>query len=198
MQKGNNLAHHLIQSFAPGETTPEQAHEIGRQLADEVLQGKYPYVLTTHIDKGHVHNHIIFCAVDMVNQRKYVSNRQSYSYIRRTSDRLCKEHNLSVVMPGQDLGKSYAEWDAHRKGTSWKATLKTAIDAVIPQAKDFDDFLRLLHDSTQKELQQEQETLLEEIAALKTPLTEVQEDLKKLRDIRYWVRKATPGTEESK
>ena len=62
MQKGNNLAHHLIQSFAPGETTPEQAHEIGRQLADEVLQGKYPYVLTTHIDKGHVHNHIIFCA----------------------------------------------------------------------------------------------------------------------------------------
>ena len=72
MQKGNNLAHHLIQSFAPGETTPEQAHEIGRQLADEVLQGKYPYVLTTHIDKGHVHNHIIFCAVDMVNQRKYV------------------------------------------------------------------------------------------------------------------------------
>ena len=146
MQKGNNLAHHLIQSFAPGETTPEQAHEIGRQLADEVLQGKYPYVLTTHIDKGHVHNHIIFCAVDMVNQRKYVSNRQSYAYIRRTSDRLCKEHGLSVVMPGQDRGKSYAEWDAHRKGTSWKAKLKAAIDAAIPQAKDFDDFLRLLQE----------------------------------------------------
>ena len=146
MQKGNNLAHHLIQSFAPGETTPEQAHEIGRQLADEVLQGKYPYVLTTHIDKGHVHNHIIFCAVDMVNQRKYVSNRQSYAYIRRTSDRLCKEHGLSVVMPSQDRGKSYAEWDAHRKGTSWKAKLKAAIDAAIPQAKDFDDFLRLLQE----------------------------------------------------
>ena len=119
MQKGNNLAHHLIQSFAPSETTPEQAHEIGRQLADEVLQGKYPYVLTTHIDKGHVHNHIIFCAVDMVNQRKYVSNRQSY-----------------------------AEWDAHRKGTSWKAKLKAAIDAAIPQAKDFDDFLRLLQEQS--------------------------------------------------
>ena len=148
MQKGNNLAHHLIQSFAPGETTPEQAHEIGRQLADEVLQGKYPYVLTTHIDKGHVHNHIIFCAVDMVNQRKYVSSRQSYAYIRRTSDRLCKEHGLSVVMPGQDRGKSYAEWDAHRKGTSWKAKLKAAIDAAIPQAKDFDDFLRLLQEQS--------------------------------------------------
>jgi len=115
MQKGNNLAHHLIQSFAPGEATPEQAHEIGRRLADEVLQGKYPYVLTTHIDKGHVHNHIIFCAVDMVNCRKYISNKQSYSFIRRTSDRLCREQGLSVVKPGRDRGQSYAEWDAQRR-----------------------------------------------------------------------------------
>ena len=143
-QKGNNLAHHLIQAFEPGETTPEQAHEIGRQLADEVLQGKYPYVLTTHIDKGHLHNHIIFCAVDMVQQRKYISNRRSYAYIRRTSDRLCKENGLSVVKPGKDKGKSYAEWDAQRKGKSWKAKLKIAIDAAIPQAKDFDSFLRLM------------------------------------------------------
>ena len=143
-KKGNNLAHHLIQAFEPGETTPEQAHEIGRQLVDEVLQGKYPYVLTTHIDKGHLHNHIIFCAVDMVQQRKYVSNRRSYAYIRRTSDRLCRENGLSVVKPGKDKGKSYAEWDAQRKGKSWKAKLKITIDAAIPQAKDFDDFLRLM------------------------------------------------------
>lgn len=143
-QKGNNLAHHLIQAFEPGETTAEQAHEIGRQLADEVLQGKYPYVITTHIDKGHLHNHIIFCAVDMANQRKYISNRQSYAFIRRTSDRLCKEHGLSVVKPGKDKGKTYAEWDAQKKGKSWKAKLKIAIDAAIPQAKDFDSFLRLM------------------------------------------------------
>lgn len=143
-KKGNNLAHHLIQAFEPGETTPEQAHEIGRQLADEVLGGKYPYVITTHIDKGHLHNHIIFCAVDMANQRKYISNRRSYAYIRRTSDRLCKENGLSVVKPGKDKGKSYAEWDAQRKGKSWKAKLKIAIDAAIPQAKDFDDFLRFM------------------------------------------------------
>ena len=96
------------------------------------------------IDKGHVHNHLIFCAVDMVNHRKYNSNRQSYAYIRRTSDRLCREHGLSVVQPSRDKGKSYAEWDAGRKGKSWKAKLKAAIDAVIPQAKDFDDFLRLM------------------------------------------------------
>ena len=144
IQKGNNLGHHLIQSFAPGEATPEQAHEIGKRLADEVLQGKYPYVLTTHVDKGHVHNHIIFYAVDMVNCRKYVSNKQSYSFIRRTSDRLCREQGLSVVKPGQDKGKSYAEWDTRRRGQSWKAKLKIAIDAAIPQAKDFEDFLRLM------------------------------------------------------
>ena len=143
-KKGNNLAHQLIQAFEPGETTPEQAHEIGRQLADEVLGGKYPYVITTHIDKGHLHNHIIFCAVDMANQRKYISNRQSYAYIRRTSDRLCKEYGLSVVKPGKDKGKTYAEWDAQKKGKSWKAKLKIAIDAAIPQAKDFDDFLRFM------------------------------------------------------
>ena len=143
-KKGNNLAHHLIQAFEPGETTPEQAHEIGKQLADEVLQGKYSYVLTTHIDKGHVHNHLIFCAVDMVNHRKYNSNRQSYAYIRRTSDRLCQENGLSVVKPGKAKGKTYAEWDAQKKGKSWKAKLKIAIDAAIPQAKDFDDFLRFM------------------------------------------------------
>lgn len=143
-KESGTVAYHGYQSFAPGEATPEQAHEIGKQLADEVLQGKYSYVLTTHIDKGHVHNHLIFCAVDMVNHRKYNSNRQSYAYIRRTSDRLCREHGLSVVQPSRDKGKSYAEWDAGRKGKSWKAKLKAAIDAVIPQAKDFDDFLRLM------------------------------------------------------
>ena len=117
-KKGNNLAHHLIQAFEPGETTPEQVHEIGRQLADEVLGGKYPYVITTHIDKGHLHNHIIFCAVDMANQRKYISNKQSYAYIRRTSDRLCRENGLSVVKPGKDKGKSYAEWYIQKHGLS--------------------------------------------------------------------------------
>ena len=145
-QADTNKAFHLIQSFMPSEVSYKEAHQIGVELADKLLEGKYSYIVSTHIDKGHVHNHIIFCAVNMVNQRKYVSNRRSYAYIRRTSDRLCKEHGLSVVMPGQDRGKSYAEWDAHRKGTSWKAKLKAAINAAIPQAKDFDDFLQLLQE----------------------------------------------------
>ena len=74
---GNQLARHLIQAFEPGETTPEQAHEIGKKFADEVLGGKYEYVLTTHIDKGHIHNHIIFNAVSFVDYKKYQSNKIS-------------------------------------------------------------------------------------------------------------------------
>ena len=67
LNRGNNLAHHLIQSFEPGEVDYQKAHEIGKQLADAVTKGKYEYVLTTHIDKGHVHNHIIFCSVNFVD-----------------------------------------------------------------------------------------------------------------------------------
>ena len=92
--KGDNLGHHLIQSFAPGEVSYEEAHRIGKELADKVLGGRYEYVLTTHIDKGHIHNHIIFCAVDFATHRKYVSNKKSYYQIRNESDRLCKEHGF--------------------------------------------------------------------------------------------------------
>ena len=74
LEKGNNLAHHLIQSFEPGEVDYEKAHEIGRQLADAVTKGQYEYILTTHIDRGHIHNHVIFCAVNFVDHHKYNSN----------------------------------------------------------------------------------------------------------------------------
>lgn len=143
-EKGDNLAHHLIQSFAPGEVSYEEAHRIGKELADKVLGGRYEYVLTTHIDKGHIHNHVLFCAVDFVSHRKYNSNKRSYYQIRNESDRLCREHGLSVVTLGENKGKKYAEWDAERKGTSWKAKLKAVIDSTIPQAEDFEDFLRLM------------------------------------------------------
>ena len=87
-----------------GETTPEEAHKIGMELAGAVLGGKYEFVLTTHVDKDHLHNHLIFNAVSFVDYKKYHSNKQSYHFIRRTSDKICKEHGLSVVVPGQDKG----------------------------------------------------------------------------------------------
>ena len=144
IDKGTNLGRHLIQAFEPGEVTPEQAHEIGRQLADEILGGKYEYVIATHINKEHCHNHIIFCAVDFAEHKKYISNRKSYAQIRRVSDRLCRENGLSVVAAGVERGKQYAEWDAQRKGTSYKQKLKIAIDRLIPISKDLDDLLRRL------------------------------------------------------
>ena len=83
--RGTHLGRHLIQSFAVGETTPEEAHKIGMELAGAVLGGKYEFVLTTHVDKDHLHNHLIFNAVSFVDYKKYHSNKQSYHFIRRTS-----------------------------------------------------------------------------------------------------------------
>ena len=145
LDKGNNLAFHLIQSFAPGEVDYEKAHEIGKQLADAVTKGQHEYVLTTHIDKGHVHNHIIFCAVNFVDHRKYNSNKRSYYGIRNMSDKLCRENGLSVVVPGKgSKGKSYAEYQAEKTGTSWKGKLKIAVDALIPQVSSFEELLQRL------------------------------------------------------
>ena len=145
LERGNNLAHHLIQSFEPGEVDYQKAHEIGKQLADAVTKGQYEYVLTTHIDKGHVHNHIIFCAVNFVDYHKYNSNKRSYYGIRNMSDRLCRENGLSVVVPQKGgKGKSYAEYIAEKTGTSWKGKLKIAVDALIPQVSSFEELLSRL------------------------------------------------------
>ncbi len=141
IDKGTHLGRHLIQAFEPGEVTPEEAHEIGMQLAKEILGGKYEFVLTTHIDKDHVHNHLIFNAVSFTDHKHYHSNKRSYHYIRRTSDRICKEHGLSVIIPGQDKGKSYIEHQAAQAGNSYKAKLKAAIDRLIPASADFEDLL---------------------------------------------------------
>ena len=145
LDKGNNLAHHLIQSFEPGEVDYREAHEIGRQLADAVTKGQHEYVLTTHIDKGHIHNHVIFCAVNFVDHHKYNSNKRSYYGIRNMSDKLCREHGLSVIAPNRgSKGKSYAEYQAEKTGTSWKGKLKIAVDALIPQVSNFEELLSRL------------------------------------------------------
>ena len=148
LDKGNNLAFHLIQSFAPGEVDYEKAHEIGKQLADAVTKGQHEYVVTTHIDKGHIHNHIIFCAVNFVDHHKYNSNKRSYYGIRNMSDKLCRENGLSVVVPGKgSKGKSYAEYQAEKTGTSWKGKLKIAVDALIPQVSSFEELLQRLQEA---------------------------------------------------
>ena len=146
IDKGENLGRHLIQAFAPGEVTPEEAHQIGLELAKEILDGKYEFVLTTHIDRGHIHNHVIWNAVSFTDHKHYHSNKRSYYEIRRASDRLCKEHGLSVIVPGQEKGKSYVEHQAIRNGTSYKAKLKAAIDRLLPACINLEDLLRRLQE----------------------------------------------------
>ena len=150
-QKGMNpvriIARHVIQSFEIGEVTPELAHEIGKQFADEILGGKYEYVLTTHTDKDHVHNHLIFNAVDFVDYHAYKSYKRIYYDMREVSDRLCKENGLSVIPPSQNKGMGYKEYTEAKRGTSWKQKLKQTIDRLVITAKDYDDFLRLMQEA---------------------------------------------------
>ncbi len=104
IDKGTNLGRHLIQAFEPGEVTPEEAHRIGMELAREVLGGKYEFVLTTHIDRDHVHNHLIFNAVSFQDHRHYHSNKRSYHEIRRTSDTSSGRPPVRFSSPGLPKG----------------------------------------------------------------------------------------------
>ena len=141
-----NQAYHLIQSFAKGEVSHEEAHRIGIELADKLLGGKYSYVVATHTDKGHPHNHIIICAADNIEHKKYNACQKSYYHIRQLSDELCKEHNLSIIIPSGRKGKKYVEWKAEQEGTSWKKRLQEDIDECVRIAKSYEDFLRLIRE----------------------------------------------------
>ena len=147
---GTVLARHIIQSFMPGEAMPEIAHQIGMELCKRVLKNQYEFVLSTHIDKGHIHKHIIFNNVNMVTGKCYQSNKRSYHQIRYQSDKLCKENNLSVIDEFYETyrkkyktnGKSWYENEQFKKGASWKSRLQFDIDRAIKQSKDWADFVK--------------------------------------------------------
>ena len=142
MDKGNNLAFHLIQSFKPGEVDAETAHKLGKEFADEVLKGKYEYVISTHVDQDHIHNHIIFNATSFVDHHKYVSNKRNYHKICWISNRICQENGLVTSMPTGEKGKSYKENMEYHRGNSWKAKLKVAVDKAIWSSINYDEFLQ--------------------------------------------------------
>lgn len=131
--KGKQLAFHLIQSFEPGEATPEQAHEIGKKLADELLKGQYEYVISTHLDREHLHNHIIINSVNFETGRSFSTEHDrlknpAWKQIRNISDALCKEYGLSVISnPERGKGKSRYEWEQDKAGDSWKNTVVTDV-----------------------------------------------------------------------
>ena len=148
--KTKTLAHHLIQSFVPEEVSFEEAHQVGIELCEKILEGRYEYVLATHIDKDHIHNHIIFNSIDVDEGKIYHSYYGSYMNIRNQSDRLCKEHNLSVI--NQEAQKeineikrrkfvNWYDWNEDKKGKSYKSRLQFDIDRTIKQSINWQDFL---------------------------------------------------------
>lgn len=143
-----NLAYHCIQSFKPGEVTAEQAHRIGIQTADELLKGKYEYVVATHIDRGHTHNHIIINGVNFENGLSFCSEHDQFKnpawkQLRKISDEICIENSLSVIeLPEKGYGKCYYEWLKDKQNSSYKSKLKAAIDKCIMTADSFEDFLQ--------------------------------------------------------
>lgn len=144
---GSVLSYHIIQSFAPNEATAEQVHKAGLMLCDELFQGKYKYVLATHTDKEHIHNHIIFCKTNMENYKAFgtlmdTKHNPAWKKIRQLSDEVCKEMGLSVVAY-EEIGKgvSHYEWTKQQQGLSWKAKLRYELDCIIQRSDTFEDFL---------------------------------------------------------
>ena len=144
---GKNLAYHFVQSFAPNETTPEQAHEIGKKLCEKFLKGEYEFVLATHNDKDHIHNHIIINSINRITGQSFSRQHDQFDNpawktVRDISDQLCREYNLSVIKnPERGTRKGHYEWEQEKTGNSWKAMLKNAIDDCVMNAESFEDFL---------------------------------------------------------
>jgi hypothetical protein len=139
------LGYHIMQSFKPGEITPDQAHKIGVEFVRRYLSGKYEAVVSTHLDRAHLHNHIVFNSVSFTDGRMYRNNfKDYYEGIRGTSDDLCREHGLSVIEPNGS-GKQYKEWADEQAGKpTIRRMIQTDIDEIIRQAYTFKTFVDML------------------------------------------------------
>lgn len=142
---GGVVGYHFIQSFAPGEVTPEQAHRIGVEFAERLFGKRYEAVIGTHLDKAHLHNHVVVNSVSFVDGKKYHSSPGSYYFeVRSASDILCRENDLSVIAP-QGKGKHYAEWKAENTGKpTIRSIIRADIDRLIGEAYTYETFLMLL------------------------------------------------------
>ena len=131
-KEGGTLAYHGYQSFAPGEATPELAHEIGIKLAQRLWGDRYQVLVATHLDKAnHLHSHFVVNTVSFVDGIKYHRTKQDYKEMQRVSDELCREYNLSVIRNPKGRGKHYGEWRAEQQD---KLTLRSVIRSDIDRA----------------------------------------------------------------
>ena len=141
---GGVVGYHIIQSFAPNEVTPEQAFAVAEEFVRRYLADKYEVIWSTHLDRMHYHNHIVFNSVSYKDGKKYRSNIKSYyEGIRKNSDDVCREFGLSVITPDiENHSLTYIEWLGLTKGkTTWQSIIRDDIDAAIKNSLSFGEFL---------------------------------------------------------
>lgn len=142
------LGYHFIQAFAPGEVTPQQAHEIGMEFARRCFGTRFEVVIGTHLDRQHLHNHLVVNSVSFTDGAKYHSSPESYyKEIRGTSDALCSENGLSVIQPA-GKGKHYAEWRAEQQGApTVRGQIRADVDEILRSALTYKSFWELMRRS---------------------------------------------------
>lgn len=142
------LAFHAYQSFVPGEATPETAHTIGVKMAEELWSERFEVVVSTHIDKNHLHNHFVLNSVSFKDGKKYYDNNATYALMRQVSDRLCKEYSLSVIEnPQRGKSRHYAEWNAEQESKpTWRGIIRSDADKAISVSMTFSQFIANLHE----------------------------------------------------
>lgn len=139
------IAFHAIQSFKPGEVTPELAHKIGVQFAKEMWGDRFEILVATHLNKEHLHNHFVINSVSFVDGKKYYDNKVNYNLMKKISDRLCEENNLSVIRNPKSKGKNYAEWLAEKNGyPTIRGQIKDELDEIIKCSYSYQAFWKEL------------------------------------------------------
>lgn len=147
-QENEVIGYHVRQAFKPEEITPEEANEIGNELASRMTDDQFAYVVATHIDKHHIHNHIILCSTDLEGQHKYRGVKQSAKDLAEISDSLCREHGLSVIQNPQDKTVTYDKWQGNQRKFTHRDELRMIIDAALRmQPNGFDALMQLLEDA---------------------------------------------------
>ncbi len=145
-KNSGNLAYHFIQSFAPNEVTAKEAHQCGMELAKALFgDNGYQVVVGTHLDRGHLHNHIGVNSVNALDGKKLQTDHDFIRKMRIENDRICREHKLSVITCPKGKGKTYAEWVIEKNGGfTWRGEIRKDIDALIPTVSTFKELLNRL------------------------------------------------------
>ena len=135
------LAFHAVQSFKPGEVTPEECHALGVQLAKQMWGNRFEVVVSTHLDKEHLHNHFVINSVSWVDGMKYDNRKSDIDHFRELNDAICKEHGLSIIENPSGKAMNYGEWNAEKKdGIYFRKIIRYDVDTVLSYARTLDQF----------------------------------------------------------